>query len=101
MWSYAPVSAFTRVFDALWAVHRGAWTQNRENNPMQSRMGAGTRAALRPGHEKKNGRRHDPNPISSRSKPLKRARFLTFLLKRRPSALAPPRAGWDNLPAGH
>jgi hypothetical protein len=37
-------------------VHRGAWTQNRENNPMQSRMGTGTRAALRPGHEKKNGR---------------------------------------------
>jgi hypothetical protein len=35
------------------AVHRGAWTQNRENNPMQSRMSAGTRAALRPGHEKK------------------------------------------------
>jgi hypothetical protein len=33
------VSAFTRVFDTLWAVYRKAWTQNRENNPMQSRMG--------------------------------------------------------------
>src|SRR5258705_8535726 len=32
------ISAFTRVFDTLWAVHRRAWTQNRENNPMQSRM---------------------------------------------------------------
>jgi hypothetical protein len=33
------ISAFTRVFDTLWAVHRGAQAQNRENNPMQSRMG--------------------------------------------------------------
>src|SRR6202163_3867028 len=51
------ISAFTRVFDTLWAVHRGAQTQNRENNPMQSRMGPGSQRScgLRPGHEKKNG----------------------------------------------
>src|SRR5467141_1652558 len=32
---------------------------------------------------------------------LNPCRFLTFLLKRRPSALAPPCPGWDNPPAGH
>jgi hypothetical protein len=37
----------TRVFDTLWAVTRGAWTQNRENNPMQSRMGAGSQQSGR------------------------------------------------------
>src|SRR5882672_6531160 len=46
------ISAFTRVFDTLWAVHRGAQTQNRENNPMQSRMGPRSQRScgLRPGH---------------------------------------------------
>jgi hypothetical protein len=45
-----PISAFTRVFDTLWAVHRRAWTQNRKNNPMQSRIGPARSscAALRP-----------------------------------------------------
>src|ERR1700716_4265938 len=41
----ASASAFTRVFDVLWAVHRRAQTQNRENNPMQSKqskMGPGS-----------------------------------------------------------
>src|SRR3981081_1644295 len=38
----ASASAFTRVFDTLWAVHRRARTQNRENNPMQSKMGPGS-----------------------------------------------------------
>src|SRR5712671_7767680 len=38
----ASASAFTRVFDVLWAVHRRARTQNRENNPMQSRLGSGS-----------------------------------------------------------
>jgi hypothetical protein len=66
------------------AVHRGAWTQNRENNPMQSRMGTGTRAALRPGHEKKNGRRHGPNLISSRFKPLKRGLILNVPAQKTP-----------------
>jgi hypothetical protein len=48
------ISAFTRVFDTLWAAHRGAQTQNRENNPMQSRMGPGSQRScgLRPRHEK-------------------------------------------------
>ena len=51
------ISAFTRVFDTLWAVRRRVWTQNRENNPMQSRMGPGSQhlCCLRPGHEKENG----------------------------------------------
>ena len=51
------------------AVHRRVGTQNRENNPMQSRIGpdpAALFAALRPGHQKKVVRRHDPNLISSR-----------------------------------
>src|SRR6267154_940849 len=65
----ASASAFTRVFDTLWAVHRRARTQNRENNPMQSKMGPArsTRAALRSGHEKKNGSSSRPSLISSRS----------------------------------
>jgi predicted component of type VI protein secretion system len=42
----ALISAFTRVFDALWAVHRRARTQNRENNPMQSRMDPAARMLL-------------------------------------------------------
>src|SRR3977135_2162526 len=51
----ALVSAFTRVFDALWGGAPQARTQNRENNPMQSRIGPTrrTRAAVRPGHERK------------------------------------------------
>ena len=63
------ISAFTRVFDTLWAVHRRAQTQNRENNPMQSRLGPGLQRScgLRPGHEKKNGPSSRPNLISSRS----------------------------------
>ena len=46
------------------AVHRGAQTQNRENNPMQSRMGPGSQRScgLRPGHEKKNGPSSRPQP---------------------------------------
>src|SRR5467141_790844 len=40
----ASASAFTRVFDALWAVHRRAGTENRENNPMQSNVGLGSAA---------------------------------------------------------
>ena len=69
----ALVSAFTRVFDALWGGAPQARTQNRENNPMQSRIGPTrrTRAAVRPGHERKMVRRHDPNLISSRSSGLK------------------------------
>jgi len=54
----------------LWAVYRKAWTQNRENNPMQSRMGPparSTRAARRPGTRRKMVRRHGPHLISSRS----------------------------------
>jgi hypothetical protein len=51
-------------FDTLWAVHRGARTQNRENNPMQSRMGPGSQRScgLRPGREKKNGPSSPPRP---------------------------------------
>src|SRR5882757_7824614 len=51
----ALVSAFTRVFDALWGGAPQARTQNRENNPMQSRIGPTRRrrAAVRPGHERK------------------------------------------------
>jgi hypothetical protein len=58
------ISAFTRVFDTLWAVHRGAQMQNRENNPMQSRIGPGSQRScgLRPGHEKKNGPSSRPQP---------------------------------------
>src|SRR5882672_12903992 len=58
------ISAFTRVFDTLWAVHRGAQTQNRENNPMQSRMGPRSQRScgLRAGHEKKNGPSSRPQP---------------------------------------
>src|SRR3984893_14561915 len=58
------ISAFTRVFDTLWAAHRGGQTQNRENNPMQSRMGPGSQRScgLRPGHEKKNGPSSRPQP---------------------------------------
>jgi len=41
----ASASAFTRVFDAPWAVHRRAGIENRENNPMQSRMGLGASVA--------------------------------------------------------
>src|SRR6266481_9221102 len=54
-----------RLRRAMGAVCRKAWTQNRENNPMQSRMGPlarSTRAALRPGHEKKNGPSSRPPP---------------------------------------
>jgi hypothetical protein len=38
-WTLCSVSAsaVTCVFDALWAVDRRAETQNRENNPMQSK----------------------------------------------------------------
>jgi hypothetical protein len=51
------------------AVHRGAQTQNRENNPMQSRMAPGSQRScgFRPGHEKKMVRCHGPNLISSRN----------------------------------
>jgi hypothetical protein len=72
------ISAFTRVFDTLWAVHRRAQTQNRENNPMQSRLGPGSQhsCGLRPGHEKKNGpsSRPQPNLILPRSDPNTRIR---------------------------
>jgi hypothetical protein len=52
------------------AVYRKAWTQNRENNPMQSRMGPRLAALVLRwvrGTRRKMVRRHGPHLISSRS----------------------------------
>src|ERR1700704_1879746 len=60
----ALVSAFTRVFDALWGGAPQARTQNRENNPMQSRIGPDSKNSCcgTSGAREKNGPPSRPQP---------------------------------------